>query len=155
MALVFSAMPCVTVAVIPARVFRDGIKQPGFLYVVSNEEARRHGNLGLYDVWKQPGVNPFPVSIAEWVGTLAGTNSIDPIYFQGDLRDLLTAVDSTYIMYYFTTDLQRRHGVVYVQSSDMARDCCVVYAVDIRRCEDWFEASRFDYLRYVIDDGWR
>ena len=149
-----SGMPSVIVAVCPAPIFRDGIQQPGFIYISSNVEAQRSRNLGLYDVWKQPGVNPFPASIAEWSGTLAATNSsIDPISFEGDLRDLLMASELSYIVYHFVDGYDT--GVdVYTQSSTMPRDCWVVYAVDIWSSQNWYRASRFDYVGHETDDVW-
>ena len=149
-------MPYTTVAVRSSLIVRDGLLLPGFVYFSSNDEVIRTGNVGLYDVWTQPGVNPFPAYTAEWRGTLSAyyrTESIDPTQFDGDVRDLFTAMDKSYIVYYFSDN--RARGVsVYTQHSTMPRDCFVVYSTDLWSSIDWHTASEFHYVGVEHDSEW-
>ena len=93
------------VAVQAGLIPRDGYLQPGYVYLVSTGPAIRTADLGLYFVIEQPGVHPFPVRDGRWCASLSSfhrRDSIDPSHFEGDIRDYLTALDRSYIVYYFS-----------------------------------------------------
>lgn len=136
-------MTYTTVAVISAPVYRDGVCQPGFLYLSSNAAADSSGNLGRYDVWARPGPNPFPATDARWVGALSDVEDVlccDPADFDTDLRHLLDVTGKHYILYYFY-DWQ----YVLVQSFCMMRHQYVCYRTDVWFGSNWYYASDFTY----------
>ena len=139
-----------TVAVGSMHVRRDGLLRPGFVYISSNEAADSSGNLGLYDVWIQPGVNPFPVCDAEWLGTLSDSDVMtvrDPAELEGDLRELCAVQERSYIMYYFSDFSMTGSGVdVFVQDR-YSIPSCLVYETDVSCGRHWYRASRFTYRR--------
>ena len=148
-------MAYTTVVVQAGLILRDGFLQPGYVYIVSTAPAVSTGNLGLYAVLEQPGVNPFPLSDVRWCGSLSSfyrLESIDPSHFEGDIRDYLTALNRTYVVYYFANTVG---GVrAYAQHASMPRDRFVVYDTDAWHCEQWNVASQFRYLGTEHHSEW-
>ena len=145
-----------TVVLASALVDRHGTKQPGYVYLVSTAIASATGNIGLYEVLIQPGVNPYPARDARWIATLAAMcrrDSIDPGNFHGDLRDYLTAVGKSYIVYYFV-DAGGGWARAYVQHHAMPRDRFVVYDTDVYYHTEWRYAAHFRYLGVEHHPEW-
>ena len=139
-----------TVAVGSMHVRRDGVLRPGYVYISSNEAALAARNLGLYDVWTQPGVNPFPVWDADWLGTLSDSDVMTvnvPAELETDLRELCAVQERSYIMYYFRDFSMTGSGVdVYVQDR-YSIPSSFIYEVDISCGRHWYRATRFTYRR--------
>ena len=139
-----------TVAVGSMHIRWDGLLRPGYVYISSNEAAHSSGNLGLYDVWIQPGVNPFPVFDAEWLGTLSDSGVVrirDPAELEGDLRDLCAAQERSYIVYYFSDFSMTGSGVDVFVEDRYTIPSCHVYETDVSSRGHWYRASRFTYMR--------
>ena len=143
-------MSYTTVAVASMYVRRDGLLLPGFIYISSNEAADSAGNLGLYDVWLQSAVNPFPVCDAQWVGTLSDSDLVtvrDPAELAGTLRELCADQDRIYILYHFFDNSMTGSGVDVFVEDMYSVPSCFLYEADISCGRHWYLATRFTYRR--------
>ena len=143
-------MSYTTVAVASAYVRRDGLLLPGFIYISSNEAADRAGDLGLYDVWLQSAVNPFPVYEAQWMGSLSDSDLVtvrDPAELEGTLRELCAEQERIYILYHFFHDSITGSGVDVFVEDHYSVPTCILYEADLWCGRQWYRATRFTYRR--------